>query len=266
MSLATSPNGQADLLVLCYHAVDETWPAALSVTPSAFRRQLDFLVERGYEAATFTEAVMEPPRRKTVVITFDDGFRSVVDEAFPLLRERGLVATLFVPTQLVDDRRPASWEGVTQWLGTPHERKMLPVSHAELLELAGAGWEIGSHTCTHPHLTQLADSELAWELTESRRRCGELLGRSCESLAYPYGDVDERVVRAAAEAGYRAACTLPARLDAASPLAWPRVGIWHDDSPRVFALKVSPALRKVRRSALWNVLDGARRLPARARA
>ena len=266
MTAATAANSRPDLLVLCYHAVDETWPAALSVPPAAFERQLDFLLKRGYETATFTDAVLTPPERKRAVITFDDGFRSVFDVALPLLRERGMVATLFVPTEFVGSGRPASWDGVTQWLGTPHEPKMLAVSRAELLELVDAGWEIGSHTCTHPHLTQLADSELAWELTESRRRCGELLGRSCESLAYPYGDVDERVVRAAAEAGYRAACTLPARLDAASPLAWPRVGIWHDDGSRVFALKVSPALRKVRRSAIWNILDGARRLPARARA
>jgi peptidoglycan/xylan/chitin deacetylase (PgdA/CDA1 family) len=189
----------------------------------------------------------------------------VLERAFPLLQERQLVATVFVPTALVDAGRPASWDGVARWLGTEHEHKMLPLSRSELLELADAGWEIGSHTCTHPRLTQLGDRELAWELASSRQRCSDLIGRPCVTLAYPYGDFDERVRRAAETAGYEAACTLPARFRTAVPLAWPRVGIWHDDSDRTFALKVSPALRRLRRSFLWGAADAGRLTLARRR-
>jgi peptidoglycan/xylan/chitin deacetylase (PgdA/CDA1 family) len=252
------PNRRVDVLVLCYHAVDETWPADLSITPAAFERQLDFLLDREFEFTTFARAVASPPARRTVAITFDDAFRSVLERAFPLLQERQLAATVFVPTAFVDAGRPASWDGVARWLGTEHENKMLPLAQAELLDLADAGWEIGSHTCTHPRLTQLDDRELTWELTASRQRCGELLGRPCLTLAYPYGDFDERVRRAAKTAGYQAACTLPTRFRTAVPLAWPRVGIWHDDSDRRFALKVSPTLRRARRSPLWDVLDRGR--------
>jgi peptidoglycan/xylan/chitin deacetylase (PgdA/CDA1 family) len=261
-----TPSGRGtDVLVLCYHAVNERWPAALSVTPDAFRRQLDFLVDRGYNAVSFTEAVFAPPARRTVAITFDDAFRSVKEQAFPLLAERGFVATVFVPTSFLDNGQPASWSGVSQWLGTEHEQQMLPLTRGELMELAGAGWEIGSHTCTHPRLTQLGDRELAWELASSRQRCSDLIGRPCVTLAYPYGDFDERVRRAAETAGYEAACTLPARFRTAVPLAWPRVGIWHDDSDRTFALKVSPALRRLRRSFLWGAADAGRLTLARRR-
>ena len=255
----------ADVLVLCYHAIDETWPAELSVTPQAFERQLDVLVERGYESVTFREAVFAPRKSRTVAITFDDAFRSVQAQAFPRLAERGFVGTVFVPTSFVDRGEPASWDGVAQWLGTLHEQQLLPLTQAELLELAGAGWEIGSHTCTHPHLTQLRDDELARELVESRRRCAELLGHPCTTLAYPYGDVDERVRRSAERAGYEAAGSLPARFDRPTPLDWPRVGIWHEDGDRTFALKVSPKLRRLRRSPLWTALDAARLRSVRPR-
>ena len=250
--------GGADTLVLCYHAVDETWPIDLSVAEDKFERQLDSLLSRGYQATTFHQAVFAPSPERMLAITFDDGFRSVSERAFPLLAERGLVATVFVPTAFIDGGTPASWEGVSDWLETEHEPKMLPMTSVELLELADAGWEVGSHSCTHPHLTRLGDHELAWELAESRRRCGELLGRPCVTLAYPYGDWNERVRRAAERAGYEAACSLPRRFPSPTPLAWPRVGILRDDSDRTFAFKVSPSLRRVRRSPLWKILDGAR--------
>ena len=72
-----------------------------------------------------------------------------------------------------------------------------------LAELADAGWEVGSHTRSHPRLPQVDDAALARELGDSRELIAERLGRPCESIAYPYGDFDERVVRATAAAGYR---------------------------------------------------------------
>ena len=73
-----------------------------------------------------------------------------------------------------------------------------------------AGWEVGSHTRSHPRLSQVEDdAELADELEGSRRVCEERLGRPCQSIAYPYGDHDERVVAAAGRAGYRYGLTLP---------------------------------------------------------
>ncbi len=61
----------------------------------------------------------------------------------------------------------------------------------DLRQLTDVGWEIGSHTCTHPRLTRLDDAALCIELEGSRNDCLENIGR-CDSLAYPYGDVDER--------------------------------------------------------------------------
>jgi peptidoglycan/xylan/chitin deacetylase (PgdA/CDA1 family) len=125
------------------------------------------------------------------------------------------------------------------------------MSWDQLGELAEAGWEIGSHTRTHPHLTTLDDETLREELVRSREEVEQRLGRACPTLAYPYGDHDERVVQAAGAAGYTAAGTLPGRLPRPRPLAWPRVGVYRGDDERRFRLKVSRGMRRLRGSRLW---------------
>ena len=74
-----------------------------------------------------------------------------------------------------------------------------------------------------------------------------LLGRPCTSVAYPYGDVDARVIRAAAAAGYEAGAALPERQHPASALAWPRIGVYPVDVPWRFRLKSAPLVRRLRR-------------------
>jgi peptidoglycan/xylan/chitin deacetylase (PgdA/CDA1 family) len=240
----------ADVLVLCYHAVSESFPASLSVTPAAFERQLDLLQRAGYRGVTFADAVREPADR-TVAITFDDAYLSVLLLGKPLLDAVGYPATVYAPTAYLDTpERPLAWDGIEQWLGGEHERELLPMTWDQLGELAEAGWEVGSHTLTHPHLTQLDDLALREELTGSKAELERRLGR-CETLAYPYGDHDERVVAAAGAAGYAAAGTLPGRLHAERPLAWPRVGVYHGDDERRFRLKVSRPFRRLRSSRLW---------------
>jgi peptidoglycan/xylan/chitin deacetylase (PgdA/CDA1 family) len=241
----------ADVLVLCYHALSERFPAALSVTPTAFERQLALLSRAGYRGATFADAVQARSGR-TVAVTFDDAYLSVLELAKPMLDEVGFPATVYAPTAYLDrPGQPLKWDGIEQWHGGEHERELVPMSWDQLRELADAGWEIGSHTCTHPHLTQVDDDALRHELVESRAIVEERMGRPCATLAYPYGDYDERVVEAATAAGYAAAGTLPARLHSERALAWPRVGIYHSDDERRFRMKVSRVMRRLRGSRLW---------------
>jgi peptidoglycan/xylan/chitin deacetylase (PgdA/CDA1 family) len=230
-------------LVLCYHAVSESWPASLAVTPTQLRQQLEWLVERGYRGATFYDAVISRPSRRTLVVTFDDAFLSVFELAYPVLSALGLPATVFVVTDFADDGRPLQWPGIEHWRSA-YDGELRGLTWRQLEQLAGSGWEIGSHTCTHARLTQLSDEPLARELRESRAACEGALGRPCRSLAYPYSDFDTRVCGAAAEAGYTAAAIEYLRPPAA--LAWPRVAIWRIDSMRRFRLKVSPVIRRVR--------------------
>jgi peptidoglycan/xylan/chitin deacetylase (PgdA/CDA1 family) len=241
-----------DVLVLCYHALSERFPAAMSVTPDAFERQLGLLKRAGYRGLTFSDAVRARSGR-VVAITFDDAYLSELTLAKPLLDAVGYPATVYAPTAYLDaPEQPLKWDGIEQWHGGEHERELLPMSWDQLGELAEAGWEIGSHTCTHPHLDRVSDdAQLRAELVESKATVEERLGRDCATLAYPYGEYDERVIAAAEAAGYAAAGTLPARLHPARPLAWPRVGIYRGDDERRFRLKVSRVMRKLRGSRLW---------------
>lgn len=240
-----------DVLVLCYHAVSERFPAALSVTPAAFERQLALVKKAGYRGATFEDAV-KARSGKVVAITFDDAYLSVLELGKPMLDAVGYPATVYAPTDYLDTvGEPLKWAGIEQWHGGEHEKELVPMSWDQLRGLADVGWEIGSHTRSHPHLTELDDATLQRELVESKARVEERMGRPCTTLAYPYGDYDERVVRAATDAGYAAACTLPARLHSERPLAWPRVGIYHTDDERRFRLKASRVMRKLRSSRLW---------------
>jgi|1186.fasta_scaffold22889_2 peptidoglycan/xylan/chitin deacetylase (PgdA/CDA1 family) len=254
-----------EVLVLAYHAVSERWPADLAVTPERFASQIELLAASGYRGATLHEAVCEPPAGKTVAVTFDDGFRSVATLALPILRRHGIPATIFVPTGFMGTDAPMHWPGIDQWYGGPHEAELLPMTWGDLEMLAEAGWEVGSHTRSHPRLTTLDDASLQAELHESRDACERRLRRPCRTLAYPYGDHDERVVAAAQAAGYEAACTLPEGFTADDRLRTPRVGIYHRDSDVVFRIKTSPWTRRARRSSAWQPLTRAARSVVRSR-
>ena len=231
-----------DTLVLCYHAISENFPAALSTTPERFEAQLDLLLRRGYQPRTFTAAITEASKSKTVAVTFDDAYRSVLDLAKPIMDARGVPGTVFAPTDWVGRDEPMQWDGIDQWLGGPHEHELHCMTRDQLHELAEAGWEIGSHTCSHPRLTTVDDDTLTRELEESKQALG------CRSIAYPYGDVDQRVIDATRKAGYETAASLPkSGFRKTDPLDWPRVGVYHVDDLRRFKLKTSRLTRLIRR-------------------
>jgi peptidoglycan/xylan/chitin deacetylase (PgdA/CDA1 family) len=240
-----------DVVVLCYHAVSATWPSNLAVRPSALEAQAALLLDRGYEPVTFHRAVTAPPRR-CFSVTFDDGFRSVLEQGLPVLEPLGVPATVFVSSAYADaadrPRRGASLDG---FLDGPHAHELLVMPWEQLRQLADRGWEIGSHAVHHPLLTGLDDEQLAFELRESRRRIEEALGRPCLTLAYPTGDHDVRVARFAREAGYEAACTLPVTFPRpAHPLMYPRISVQRDDTLAEFRRKTSRMGRFLRTTPL----------------
>ena len=238
----------SDSLVLCYHALSDDFPVGFSTRPALFEAHLHWLRRLGYHGVTFSQAVNGAGRR-AVAITFDDAYRSVLDRGLPILDRIGWPATVFAPTDFIGSPGPMSWPEIQPWIGGPHEHELLALDWDSLRELADRGWEIGSHTCSHPHLTLIDDGRLADELDGSRERCEEALGRACTTLAYPYGDVDDRVVRAADRARYHAAAALPARPHPAQLLEWPRVGVYAKDGLPRFALKAAAAARRARLAA-----------------
>jgi peptidoglycan/xylan/chitin deacetylase (PgdA/CDA1 family) len=249
-------------VVLCYHAISEDWASELSVSPDQLEQQVSAMLDAGYQPATFTDAVMKPRKRKTLVVTFDDAYASVGRLARPILDRLGVPATVYVPTSFPEAGAPMSWPGIDQWASGPHADELIPLGWDEVAELAAAGWEIGSHTVSHPRLTQLEDEEMGEELLASRLELERRLGMPCRSIAYPYGDYDHRVAVAAANAGYAAGTTLPPGPWDETRFGLPRVGVYGVDTPARFRLKVARPLRWARRSRLAGPLARLARLGA----
>lgn len=179
------------LLVLLYHRVDDgPLNAVPSVTPREFARQVAYLHRAGYRSITPADLYAHlrqgrplPPR--AVLFTFDDGWAGVYTNARPILAAYGYTATVFMVTGRI---------GRSGYL-----------TAAQLRRLAAAGWEIGAHTITHPHLPDL-DSQAAYrEIEGSRTALARILGRPVESFAYPYGDLDSRIKAIVQEAGFKMA-------------------------------------------------------------
>lgn len=244
-------------LVLCYHGVSDRWPSSLAVSPDRLRIQLEYLRGQGYEAVTFSQLVAGDRPRRAMAVTFDDGYRSVFDRALPVLSELEMTGTVFVPTGLTGLSKPMSWRGIEQWLGTPFQDELMPLSWDQARALQEVGWEVGSHTVTHARLPDLGHAAVVSELVESREECSHELGTPCQTLAYPYGAQDRRVREAAREAGYAAAAGV--RVGAFDPYCWPRVGAYPHDVPWRFRLKTSPSLRTFRASRVGRGLDWLRR-------
>jgi peptidoglycan/xylan/chitin deacetylase (PgdA/CDA1 family) len=248
----------SDTLVLCYHGVSEDWPADFSISPGRLADQVRGFLDRGYRPATFTAAVTGGPGGRVLVVTFDDAYTSVSELAQPLLAELGVPATVFAPTAQVGEPEPRGWEGTDEWVGTRWAGELAVMGWDELGALAEAGWEIGSHTRTHPHLTRIGNEQLAEELERSRAEVEAGLGRPCLSFAYPYGDLDARVARAARAAGYAAAGgVLPGRLSAGDPLRFPRISVGRDWDDETLFRRARAGYRRLQSSRAWPAVPWA---------
>jgi peptidoglycan/xylan/chitin deacetylase (PgdA/CDA1 family) len=247
-----------EILVLCYHALSASWHAPTAVRLEDFEQQLVDLVGRGYHGMTFSAALTAPVSERVLAVTFDDAHRSVLELAAPVMARLGVPGTVFVPTDYAGTERLMAWDGYHVWLGTEHEAELRCLGWEELKGLMDQGWEVGSHTRSHPRLPELGDAEIAAELTESRRECEARLGVPCRAIAYPYGAYDNRVVRLALESGYSFGAGVPRQAAGPLPLAWPRVGVYRGEGAR--RLRLRARSRRLQTATTMRVALALRRL------
>jgi peptidoglycan/xylan/chitin deacetylase (PgdA/CDA1 family) len=195
--------------VLCYHRIGG--PPELGVTRvgrSVFARQMTALARAGWRTLSLSEfarrmrlvgaqhaAPLPHNGSREFLLTFDDGYASLNDNAYPVLADLGFTATTFLITDYVG--RTNSWDVRYTWDRLQH------LGWAEIERCQARGFDFASHGATHRRLTWLDDASLGSELERSRAvllsRLGAEAGRA---VAYPFGAADGRVLRLAQSAGY----------------------------------------------------------------
>jgi peptidoglycan/xylan/chitin deacetylase (PgdA/CDA1 family) len=163
----------------------------LDVLPSNFEKQMNYLSTHHYKtialADLFNPKSPSNSAQKNIVITFDDGYKDVVSEAYPILRKYGFTATIFPIVDLVDKTWYMTWNDL--WL------------------LQNAGWEIGSHTMSHLDLPSLSDNEAEFQIESSKKILESKMRRSINSFCYPSGRFNEKILQLVKDAGYTRAVT-----------------------------------------------------------
>ncbi len=184
--------------VLVYHDIAPRAEGRLILAARTFERQMRYLKAEGYRTVSlddlveFTRLGRQLPRR-SVVLTFDDGYRSFLRYAYPVLKELGFTATLFVYTDFVGlGRNALGWD--------------------DLRRLADEGFVIGAHSKTHSELRRRPDESAEVFARRLRTELGTPLplfqarvGRTPRALAYPYGTHDDEVIQKVKDTGYLAA-------------------------------------------------------------
>ena len=226
------------MTVLCYHAVNPEWTSPLSMHPETFAAQCDW-VARNRAVLPLRAAIdrIGPSGRLgrgLAALTFDDGFASVHEHAWPVLARHRLPATVFLVAQTLTEAGQD-----VDWIDTPppYETETLTVEQVRAMQDESVSFE--SHSNTHADLTQLSYAECLADLRDSRELLEDVLGRPVRLLAYPRGRHAPHVRAAAKQAGYSHAFALPEGPESVDDYALPRVGLYRSNGVRGLRVKAA---------------------------
>ncbi|MEO5951805.1 MAG: polysaccharide deacetylase family protein [Chloroflexia bacterium] len=224
-------------VVLMYHSVSRHGAKQrFTISPRRFGMQLKMLRLLGRRVLTLNRCIelwaagkMTPPR--TVVITFDDGYKNLLHEAVPVLRKYRFPATLFVVAGKVGS--------INDWEGPGELRKPL-LSWNELSFMEYLGLSVESHGLQHIRLTSATPEAARRDMEESRKLISASLGKWVRIIAYPYGSSNGEVEDGALAAGYAAAVTVRQGMNTLRTprYALKRTEISGNESMPMFLLKV----------------------------
>jgi peptidoglycan/xylan/chitin deacetylase (PgdA/CDA1 family) len=220
-------------MVLMYHCIADSPddPYGVCVTPARFAEQMAWLADQGLHGVSMSElvdAMRAGCGRGLVGLTFDDGYVGLLENALPVLQRHDFTATMYIISGLLG--------GTNQW----DEGPVRPlVSADDVLQLAAAGMEIGSHTASHVRLSGAAAERLKTEVSDSRSQLSELIGHPVRSFAYPWGAMDATARQAVRDAGFDHACAVETPMADLGLMALPRIMFRQpDDGRRMRAKKL----------------------------
>ncbi|MFH1746965.1 MAG: polysaccharide deacetylase family protein [Planctomycetota bacterium] len=237
--LAEYDLNQPLITVLTLHAVGVPDPACeahdyrnMFIAREQLAELVDGLRAADYQFMTLGEALAvvrgdAPPMRKTVVLTFDDGYASVAEVAGPLLEKRGIRAAAFIPTAYIGKQ----FGGNTRAGSGP----AVPMMTADQIRsLHAAGWDIGAHSVSYPLFARLSADEARHEMQQSKACLEELLGEAVTLFAFPYGEPEVAYrpehVEMAVQCGFELALSMRPDFvtQGCKALDWPRIGVGSD--------------------------------------
>lgn len=188
-------------LILMYHAIEalprETFWKQLYVDPAWLRIQVSELQATGAKFIRTDDMIAGTTRERQVLITLDDGFRNVFENALPIFRELKVTALNYIVA--------GELGGSNTWDHAKGILKRPLMSREEIREWVAAGMEIGAHTMTHPHLTELTPAQARTEIFDCKKVLEDLIGRPVHHFCYPYGDMNAAIRDLVIEAGYKTA-------------------------------------------------------------
>lgn len=179
--------------ILMYHSIDYEKENELRLPKEQFKEQMKYLKENGYTTLTLNELYNfleknSPIPDKSIIITLDDGYVDNYTNAYPILKELGIKATVFVVTSNIDkDNRY--------------------LTSKQIKEMDISGIEIASHTYKHDKLDDLPYEKQLQTMQKSKNDLEKILNHKIDSIAYPYGKWNENTIKAAKDAGYKMAFT-----------------------------------------------------------
>lgn len=177
--------------ILLYHYVQKG-PNSLYVSLLNFEEQMAYLSAKGFQTISLND-LFEKPSAKKFVITFDDGYKDVFENAYPILKRLGFKATVFVIVNEVGKQGYLDWE--------------------EIKILEKEGWSFGSHTLTHRNLLSLKKEGAEKEILESKEELEVKLKNPVNFFCYPVGKYSQEIIEMVSEAGYKGAVTTLSGLD-----------------------------------------------------
>jgi len=237
--------------ILMYHRVDaRADDDQLSVAPARFATQMAWLAEN-HQVISLAQMVAQrattSDEKPQVVLTFDDGYLDNLLYAVPLLLHYQLPATFFVTTEFCQQTQQHPRYGQTA--------QRLHLNWQEVQQLAKhALFDIGSHTCQHPYLTELSNAQAWQEINDSRQILAEKLGQAPAFFCYPSGNMRAREMDWVQKAGYQAAVTVAPGLNTAATPLWAlkRTEITDKDEPIDFQRKLSGGFDPIHQLLHWK--------------
>ncbi len=220
-----------NLVILNYHKVSATSDIGLTARPpEQFKSDLQLFKELGFTTVTFQQ-LLQPTfqlPKNALMITFDDGYKCVLEQALPLMQTFGFKGVVYMPAAYIG--KTNDWD--VQFAGKKFEH----LSAQDLVTLSQAGFEIGSHGLTHRSLNGLSVEQQQRELRESKQILEQIVQRPVVSLSYPFGRFNLQLVQLSQSIGYHFAVGavyfnkngLPQELH---NLALRRFNIYRSDSP-----------------------------------